>query len=462
MGKKGKKKGRGQDQEALKKAAEEAAAEAHRRELMIRVKRLKMSCDAEEKQFNLFLQEREKINYFWIVEKKTLQEKQAELRNKTRELQDLQERQQIEIKMFQQRLKHLRYHEQDEIVELKTDAETALKLQEDQHRVAEAELKKDKRAMKMHRKEVEIAQDRFIRTLKLEQDQQVMALRKEYDRKARDLQQKYTLRMRNIREEMERARRQQVQEIEKAKKDHIDRCMRKNAEDFQHIKVYYNDITSSNLDLIKRLKDDHADIKKRESSDAKTMLDLQQRNRQLAEPLKRAEADVNMLRDELRAYESDKKKLHDAKEKIREQERSLARTEFQKEVLGQQLEAVTSERDDLYAKFQGAIYDVQQKSGLSNLLLEKKLGVLEETIEVTDTQVSELMVSGQVDQGTIAGISQKLEQVIAYKNDILTELHEEVQKIKDAHAQMVKTYESKLAEYGIPLQELGFVPAVGN
>merc|ERR1712196_110956 len=56
--------------------------------------------EVKEKLYNQFLQEREKINYFWIVEKKTLSERQAELRNKERELQDLEERQQIELKMF--------------------------------------------------------------------------------------------------------------------------------------------------------------------------------------------------------------------------------------------------------------------------------------------------------------------------------------------------------------------------
>lgn len=33
------------------------------------------------------LDEQEKINYFWIVEKKTLEDKKADLRNKERELQ---------------------------------------------------------------------------------------------------------------------------------------------------------------------------------------------------------------------------------------------------------------------------------------------------------------------------------------------------------------------------------------
>ena len=35
--------------------------------------------------------------------------------------------------------------------------------------------------------------------------------------------------------------------------------------------VYYGDITSSNLDMIKRLKEEHEEIKKRSASDSKHM-----------------------------------------------------------------------------------------------------------------------------------------------------------------------------------------------
>ena len=164
---------------------------------------LEEHCEREEKDFHQFLMEREKINYFWIVEKKTFSEKQAQLRNKEREYQDLEERQQIELKMFQQRLKHLRYHQLDEIVEMKTEAELALKLQEDQHRIGEAEIKKDKRALKVDMKEAEVAQEDFIRMLKLEQDRKILELRQEFDLRARDMQQKYELRMKTIRDDMD-------------------------------------------------------------------------------------------------------------------------------------------------------------------------------------------------------------------------------------------------------------------
>merc|ERR1712061_927169 len=100
-------------------------------------------------------------------------------------------------------------------------------------------------------------------------------------------------------------------------------------------------------------------------------------------------------------------------------------------VLQQQLTTVSSERGDLYTKFQHAIYDVQQKSGLKNLLLEKKIDTVEEALETAEAQGSELLISANVDPATSSGISQKLDQVIAYKNDIVGQLQEEVERIKD-------------------------------
>jgi len=458
MGKKGKKKTL--DPEAAARQAAQEAEEKKRLEMQKEAKKLRENCEREERDFHQFLMEREKINYFWIVEKKTLTEKQADLRNKQRELQDLEERQQIELKMFQQQLKHLRYHQQDEVVELKTDAELALKLQEDHHRITEAEIKKDQRALKVEKKEAEVAQEDFIRMLKLEQDQKILELRQEFDRKARDMQQKYELRMKTIREDMEKHRRKQIQQIEDAKNTQIQEVMNKNQKDFVEIKVYYQEITVSNLDSIKRLKEEHSEIKKTENDDAKKMFDLEQRNKQLKEPMKRANQDVERLEQELLAYEEDKKRLASVKEKIKQSETLLSRMEFQHEVLQQQLGQVGTEREDLYSKFQHAIYDVQQRSGLKNLILEKKIDTVEEALETTDAQVSELLTSANVDQATASGISQKLDQVIAYKNDIVGQLQGEVSRIRDSHSTMVKTYESKLAEYGIPPEELGFIPSV--
>ena len=90
--------------------------------------RLHKAMAKEEHDFNEFQQQREKLNYFWIVEKKKLEDKRAELRNKDRELQDVEEKHQVEIKIYKQRLKHLLHEHQHEITVKKTEAEKALKM----------------------------------------------------------------------------------------------------------------------------------------------------------------------------------------------------------------------------------------------------------------------------------------------------------------------------------------------
>jgi hypothetical protein len=50
---------------------------------------LKAEIEKEERMTGQFNDERLRINYFWLIGKKELEDKQAELRNKERELQDL-------------------------------------------------------------------------------------------------------------------------------------------------------------------------------------------------------------------------------------------------------------------------------------------------------------------------------------------------------------------------------------
>ncbi|RLN99513.1 hypothetical protein DYB28_014944, partial [Aphanomyces astaci] len=140
--------------------------EAERQELIKEAKRLAERSKKEEEAFNEFQQQREKINYFWIVEKKNLEDKKAELRNKERERQDLEEKHQVEIKVYKQRVKHLLYEHQNEISSLKIGSETALKIGQDDHRTTERELKTDKRSLKLDLKEMELSHEDYLKTLK--------------------------------------------------------------------------------------------------------------------------------------------------------------------------------------------------------------------------------------------------------------------------------------------------------
>lgn len=249
-------------------------AEAERLALVAEAKRLSKLKEQEEMQFNEFQQQKvrvcmraheptrvhartpgsplvplsqEKLNYFWIVEKKNLEDKKAELRNKERELQDLEEKHQVEIKVYKQRVKHLLYEHQNETTTSKTQGQVALKLAQDEHREGEAELKKDERALKLELKELELSHEDYLKTLKQvqsstprclthltmltvhpppppchqDQDKNITLLRLEFEHKVKELHLKYETRMRNVRTELEAGRKGDIQRIEDRKNAHI-------------------------------------------------------------------------------------------------------------------------------------------------------------------------------------------------------------------------------------------------
>lgn len=63
------------------------------------VARIREELDREREERNYFQLERDKIHTFWEITRRQLEEKKAELRNKDREMEEAEERHQVEIKV---------------------------------------------------------------------------------------------------------------------------------------------------------------------------------------------------------------------------------------------------------------------------------------------------------------------------------------------------------------------------
>lgn len=70
------------------------------------------------------------------------------------------------------------------------------------------------------------------------------------------------------------------------------------------------------------------------------------------------------------------------------------------------------ERDELYDKFVKAIHEVQQKSNFKNLLLEKKLSALADTLEKKEAQLNEVLSASNLDPTALTVVTRKLEVLI--------------------------------------------------
>ena len=99
------------------------------------------------------------------------------------------------------------------------------------------------------------------------------------------------------------------------------------------------------------------------------------------------------------------------------------------------------------------------------MLLEKQVAFIQENIEIKELQINQLdpKALGNFSNNHLyflGEINRTLEEVETAKNDLINELQRELQQIRKAHTHMVKAYEAKLAEFVIPVEELGFDPLV--
>lgn len=119
---------------------EEVSAGATPSELLTKIAALNEAKDKEMQERNLMMIERDKISSFWEIKKEEYDKLRAEFRNKDRAMEELEEHHQLELKLCNQKLKHLLYEQQHAIATVKTDNEQALKLQRDQFSKREGEL----------------------------------------------------------------------------------------------------------------------------------------------------------------------------------------------------------------------------------------------------------------------------------------------------------------------------------
>jgi len=444
-----------------KKKAEEVEETADQQEwkaLKNEADRLHKAAKKEEHDFNEFQQQREKLNYFWIVEKKRLEDMRAKLRNKERELQDLEEKHQVEIKLHKQRLKHLLHEHQHDLGSKRAEAEMALKMAQDDDRESEMDVKGDKRTLTLALREIEQTHEEYIRGLKRDQDQHVTTLRHEFERKANEIQKSFDARIKKTREELDKRRKEEIKTIEERKLAMVDSLIAEHAKAFTDIKNYYNDITHNNLDLIKSQKDEVKELEAEERADMVRLHEKQAENRKLSAPLKRMQEDVVRLRGELEEYRKEKAEMRRVKAALVVVEGGMSTLKWEHETLTQRFAELKKERDELRNSLRGSIFEVKQKAVFRSLLLEKKLGAMQRVQEEREAQLNEVLSRANLEPSILGQVRGNIEDVLQRKNAEARRLQAEVARLQAMQEQLQVAVVSKMAEYGLSITELGFQP----
>uniref|UniRef100_A0A3B1JBS0 Dynein regulatory complex subunit 4 n=1 Tax=Astyanax mexicanus TaxID=7994 RepID=A0A3B1JBS0_ASTMX len=432
--------------------------EMSKEQLEDHIVRLREELDREREERNYFQLERDKIHTFWEITKRQLEEKKADLRNRDREMEEAEERHQVEIKVYKQKVKHLLYEQQNSIAELKTEGVVTTKLLQKEHADLENDLRKGIRNLKVDIKEQELSSENLIKSLKLKHDEEITKIRNDFERQVREIEAKYEKKMLALRQEQDLRRKTEIEEIEERKNCHINTLIQNHEKAFSDIKTYYNDITSNNLALISTLKENEREMKNKEKRLEKEMAKVLRENKQLTEPLQKATEEATELRKQLANYNKDKNSLAGARVRIKVAEKEIKDLKWEHEVLEQRFSKVQQERDELYQKFTKAIQEVQQKSGFKNLLLERKLAALTDSLEKKEAQLNEVLAASNLDPTALNVVTRKIEEVMDSKNIAIKDLQYELARVCKAHNDLLRSCESKLKVFGIPVEELGFKP----
>lgn len=98
-------------------------------------------------------------------------------------------------------------------------------------------------------------------------------------------------------------------------------------------------------------------------------------------------------------------------------------------------------------KFEDTMLEVQKKSGLKNVLLERKFTQLQKEYERLETVFSEVLkVTGLEPQQ----LCQKIENYLCQKNERIDNLEYELARLTKAYTELVRTYDAAVEKFGIP------------
>merc|ERR1711959_458398 len=140
---------------------------------------------------------------------------------------------------------------------------------------------------------------------------------------------RYEKRLGELLQNLELRRKVEIHEVEERKNLHINDLMRNHEKAFGQIKNYYNDITYDNLKLIKELKDEVADMKKKATNNSKLMAEISQENKKLFEPLAVTVKEVEQLKYERRDAAKDRMSLKNARARLHVLRETLQRKKEQ-------------------------------------------------------------------------------------------------------------------------------------
>nr|XP_020516099.1 dynein regulatory complex subunit 4-like [Labrus bergylta] len=371
--------------------------------------RLREELDREREERSYFQLERDKIQAFWEISKRSLEETKAELRIRQREREEAEERHRVEITVYKQKLKHVLSEQHSTVSGLKIDVVTAASLIQNQNAETELGLRGEVHSLQASYRKKMFHDENCIKELKLKQQVELMELTNDYDRRIRDMAVKFKNKMQSALEEHNRKKSAEILELDERWKSHIVTLVEDHNRALLHAENLFSEAHNKELQQLK-YKEELVEVKKKLVREERKLAAAGQENKHLQKCLQEAEQNLPQLQKQLEEHNKDRTEMLKTRARVKVIEKELKDLSVEHELLLQAFEKVQQERDELLKKQTAAILDVQQLCGLKEMLLERKLAALTETLETKEAQLCAVLSASNIDQ-----TAKKLEKTLESK-----------------------------------------------
>ncbi|KXS22476.1 hypothetical protein M427DRAFT_173456 [Gonapodya prolifera JEL478] len=352
-------------QQQLSKAeADQAALEAMSDDqLKDTLKKLREEAAQLVEERNFFSVERDHIVTFASVLDEELAEAHAALLNKERDLEDGEEKHQLEIKVYKQKVKHMLFEFSHAVDHHRRTHESHLSDLATSTATEQTHLAASKRALHRQTLDLQQAHEDEIRTVKRENAREVEKVTEELRVKEEKLARMWEDRVKELRSDLEIRAKTEVHEIEERKNLQLSVLTKQHDKAFAEMKTYYNDITLNNLALINSLKEQSATMTARAATHTSQTALLLSQNKTLSQPLSQARAACDSLRRDLANHDKLKSSLRMVTERCREMQRKADDARLECEKLKARMEQAGSDTREWVGGWADGVKGVVESGG---------------------------------------------------------------------------------------------------
>ena len=224
---------------------------------------LEQQLEASKTQRNWTQLERDTVQTFYDVTRKEVSELETSIAAKDRAMELMEDNHRVEVRVYVQKVKHLEYEHKNNLGAIEKDSKDFTQEEDNLHEDRVAGLKGSKEALKDDLKEKNSTNSQEIANVKVQHEKILQQMRDAFEINLKDLEEKCISKLDTLEDDLELRRKVDIHEIEERKNLHINDLMRNHERAFGQMKSYYNDITNDNLQLIKDLKSEVAEKKKK-------------------------------------------------------------------------------------------------------------------------------------------------------------------------------------------------------